>query len=333
MLIGEVSERSGVSARMLRHYDSIGLVSPTARTAGGYRRYTEDDIRRLFHVEGLRSLGLGLQEIADALGDRAFSPGAMVEDLIVRARERLAREEELLRKLNQVQASEPGDWSDVLHTIGLMRGLAAEAPSKRQRFALSLHAEEDRSVGLLTEAALDETDLNVAGALDWVLSLSGDRAVPTLTRALESPSAGRRRRAVEALEKIGSPRALETLAGAFRSPDPVVAGRAILALGRGGGADAIPGLVSLVVIGRDDVEASDVLAGLAERHGRAEEIVDAIAGELDRVDDAARLRLTTALAEIPGSSARATLTRLAGDDDRGVALTATFLLRSRQPEG
>ncbi len=58
MLIGEVAERSGVSPRMLRHYDALGLVSPTARTAGGYREYTSDDLRRLFHVESLRTLGL-----------------------------------------------------------------------------------------------------------------------------------------------------------------------------------------------------------------------------------------------------------------------------------
>ena len=44
MLIGEVAERSGVSARMLRHYDSLGLVSPSERTSGGYRSYSEADL-------------------------------------------------------------------------------------------------------------------------------------------------------------------------------------------------------------------------------------------------------------------------------------------------
>lgn len=48
MLIGEVARRSGVSARMLRHYDALGLVRPTGRTVGGYRAYSADDVRRIF---------------------------------------------------------------------------------------------------------------------------------------------------------------------------------------------------------------------------------------------------------------------------------------------
>ena len=99
MLIGEVSERSGISARMLRHYDAIGLVQPSGRTQGGYRKYSETDIRRLFHVEGLRSLGLELQEIAGVLDNQSFQPSEMVESLIERTRERLARDERLLRWL------------------------------------------------------------------------------------------------------------------------------------------------------------------------------------------------------------------------------------------
>jgi DNA-binding transcriptional MerR regulator len=90
VLIGEVSARSGISARMLRHYDRIGLVSPTGRTRGGYREYSSDDVRRLFHVEALRSLGLGLQEVADALDDLSFDPADVVDRLLARTRERLA---------------------------------------------------------------------------------------------------------------------------------------------------------------------------------------------------------------------------------------------------
>lgn len=44
MLIGEVAERSGISSRMLRHYDRTGVVSPSGRTAGGYRYYTDEEL-------------------------------------------------------------------------------------------------------------------------------------------------------------------------------------------------------------------------------------------------------------------------------------------------
>lgn len=59
----------GVSTRMLRHYDSLGLVRPTGRTVGGYREYSAGDIRRIFHVESLRLLGLSLRQIGRALED------------------------------------------------------------------------------------------------------------------------------------------------------------------------------------------------------------------------------------------------------------------------
>ncbi|MBO3085960.1 HEAT repeat domain-containing protein [Cellulomonas fengjieae] len=329
MLIGEVSERSGISARMLRHYDALGLVSPTGRTLGGYRQYSADDVRRLFQVEGLRSLGLSLQEISDVLADLAFDPAPLVEQLIERTRERLAREEELLRRLTQVHTTNPAAWADVLRTIGLLRGLEVGDASSRQRLVLELtgHAGD---VPSLAEAALNEPEPNVSGALYWALARSGDTAIPMLVETLDAPDADRRRRAVEALEKIGSPDALASLADAFRHPDPFVAGRAVLARGARGGADVIPALVALVVEGRDDVAAADALGVLAARHGHADAIVRAIRDELTDAPVAARQRLAGALAEVPGPAADAALTALLDDPERSVALTATSVLRARR---
>ncbi len=75
MLIGEVARRSGVSTRMLRHYESLGLVRPTGRTVGGYREYSAVDIRRIFQVESLRSLGMSLRQIARARAGNPVAPG------------------------------------------------------------------------------------------------------------------------------------------------------------------------------------------------------------------------------------------------------------------
>lgn len=332
MLIGEVSRRSGISARMLRHYDSIGLVSPTGRTHGGYREYSDDDVRRLFHVEGLRSIGLSLHDVATALGDLSFSPADMVDRLAARTRERIARDEELLRRLDRVRAGDPAAWSDVLHTIGLMRGFDDGDPSTRQRLALSLSGEDGRDAGALVDAALDEQDPNVAGALDWVLARIGDGAVPALAEALDSPLARRRRRAVTALTKIGSAAASDVLADAYRHPDPLVRGRAALVRGGRGVTGAVPALVALVVEGRDDVEAADVLGALATQPGRADEVAGAIARELATAPDEGRRRLTAALADVPGPLAHATLTGLVDDPDRHVAVTASYLVRARRAD-
>ncbi|KQM82674.1 MerR family transcriptional regulator [Agromyces sp. Leaf222] len=330
MLIGELSERSGISARMLRHYDRIGLVSPTGRTQGGYRDYSEEDARRLFHVEGLRSLGLSLREIAEVLEDLAFDPAPMIEQMIVSTRTRIAQEQELLDRLEQVRGRDPAAWSEVLGTIGLMRALDADDPSARQRLALALDREAETDVAALVDAVLRETDPNVAGALTWAIARRDEDAIPALVRALDAPGADRRRRAVEVLEKLGSPRAHAALGDAVANADPFVGSRAALARGALGDAAAVPALIALIVDGRYDVDAAETLGVLAADGGRAHQIVDAIVREIARTPVAARRRLAAALAEIPGDDAVAALTTIADDPDRGVALAASSVLRMRR---
>lgn len=327
MLIGEVAQQSGISARMLRHYDRIGLVRPSERTAGGYREYTEQDLRRLFHVEGLRSLGLSLHEIAHVLDDLSFSPVAMVDRLVASTRERLERDRELLTRLERVQGSDPGAWSDVLRTIGIMRQLGAADPATRFRFALTLAEPSGADASVLAEAALNEPEPGVANVLDLALARTGDAAVPVLAAALDDPAEQRRHRAVRALRKIGTPQTLEVLAAAADHSDPFVSKHATLASAALGRTDAVLALIRLIVEGDSDVEAADALGRLAARHGQADAVAEAIARELGRAEAPARQRLVAALGEIPGAAARATLEQLLDDPDPRVAHTAVFLLR------
>ena len=67
--MGRVAGLAGVTVRTLHHYDEIGLVQPSARTAAGYRAYSADDVERLQRVLAYRRLGFGLHEIADLVGD------------------------------------------------------------------------------------------------------------------------------------------------------------------------------------------------------------------------------------------------------------------------
>ena len=69
--VGAVASLSGVSVRTLHHYDHIGLVVPSVRTAAGYRGYTDADIERLHLVLVYRSVGLPLDEIRALLDDPA----------------------------------------------------------------------------------------------------------------------------------------------------------------------------------------------------------------------------------------------------------------------
>lgn len=67
MNIGEASRRSGVSAKMIRHYESLGLVPGVARTESNYRRYDEATLHTLRFIRRARDLGFGMHEIAELL--------------------------------------------------------------------------------------------------------------------------------------------------------------------------------------------------------------------------------------------------------------------------
>ncbi|WP_432456614.1 MerR family transcriptional regulator [Cellulomonas iranensis] len=334
MLIGEVAARSGVSARMLRHYDRIGLVPPTGRSRAGYREYGDADLRRLLHVEGLRSLGLSLSEVARALDDPGFDPAVVVDGLVAAARERRAREDELLDRLAQVRAGAPTAWPDVLRTVGLLRALGpGRTPAARQRAALTTVAADPRDGAALAAALLAEDDPNAAGALRWAVVRAAAAAVPVLVAALADDDAVRRRRAVVALADVDDPDAVAALADAYVDPDPEVRARALLAGGRRGDRRAVAPLVGLVVEGRDDVEAAEALGVLAEDPDVRAEITRRVADAAALADPPARQRIAGALAEVPGDGARALLERLAADPARPVALTATAVLRLRRTGG
>lgn len=330
MLIGEVAQQTGISARMLRHYDRIGLVLPSERSAAGYRRYSDADVQRLFRVEGLRSLGLGLAEIPAALTDEQFTTRGMIDQLLDRSRDQLARAQELVSRLEQVQASEPEAWPDVMRTIGLMRGFDAHEASARQRQALSLPDADERDVGVLVEALLREQDVNASGAIAWAVARAGDAAIPLLAAALDSPAEDRRHRALRALEKIGSPAALGALTDLADHRDPLLRARAHLARGRTGGAESIDAIVELIVLGTADIEGVEVLEGLARSDDLAPRVARALAAASASTDPAARRRLAGALGSIPGDEAVTALRDLAEDPEPSVALTAKALLRAHE---
>jgi MerR family copper efflux transcriptional regulator len=65
--IGEASARSGVSAKMVRHYESLGLLPRVARSDAGYRQYGESEVHTLRFIRRARDLGFGMAEIGELL--------------------------------------------------------------------------------------------------------------------------------------------------------------------------------------------------------------------------------------------------------------------------
>jgi len=67
MQIGELAERTDMSLRTIRHYDEVGLLTPSGRSEGGFRLYTHDDYLRLMVIRRMKPLGFSLDEMAELL--------------------------------------------------------------------------------------------------------------------------------------------------------------------------------------------------------------------------------------------------------------------------
>ena len=97
--IGELARRTGVSVRALRHYDAIGLLRSSARSASGYRLYDESDVVRLSQIKSLRHMGFSLEEAGEFLSRPGASPEQVVRLHLARLREQVAQQQRLLERL------------------------------------------------------------------------------------------------------------------------------------------------------------------------------------------------------------------------------------------
>jgi MerR family copper efflux transcriptional regulator len=103
MNIGQASAQSGVSQRMIRHYEAIGLIPKAKRRESGYRDYDDRDVHTLRFIRRARDLGFPIEEIGQLLAlwqDRSRASGD-VKALATARAEELKRKEEEIRAMRR----------------------------------------------------------------------------------------------------------------------------------------------------------------------------------------------------------------------------------------
>jgi Cu(I)-responsive transcriptional regulator len=140
MNIGQAAKTSGVSAKMIRHYESVGLFAQAMRTESGYRQYGDKEIRTLRFIRHSRALGFSIEQIRELLGlwqDRK-RPSRLVRAL---AQAHIAELDEKLKELQAMKATLEhlvhgchGDERPDCPIIDeLEQAMPADAPAARRR--------------------------------------------------------------------------------------------------------------------------------------------------------------------------------------------------------
>lgn len=198
--VGELAQRAALTVRALHHYDSIGLLTPSARSAAGYRLYDRDDVARLQQIQALRKLGMELAAIG-ALLDRAdVSPLAIVTsqlallDRQIEDAGRMRAQLTLLQgQLARGEAPTLSTWLTTLEQMTMYDKYFSKDEQQRLPLLHQLDAGADwqslvGEVGALMDAGAAFDDARVrAVALRWMALLERDTAGdPNLLLRLDS---------------------------------------------------------------------------------------------------------------------------------------------------
>lgn len=130
--IRKLSERTGVSSKTIRYYETIGLLPPPQRASNGYRLYDESDVERLKFVRHSRSLDFALEDIAEILAfrERDELPCDFMLNLVT---EKISEVEGRIRELEKLR-----DSLKALHEAGQR---LPEEPAMRRCVCRHIHAD------------------------------------------------------------------------------------------------------------------------------------------------------------------------------------------------
>ena len=192
--VGQVAELAGVTVRTLHHYDEIGLLSPSDRSAAGYRRYGDTDLARLRRILFYRELGFPLDEIATILADPHTDAAAhlrrqhrMLLDRIERLQQMVAAVEKELEATQMGISLTPEEQFEVFGT-DKVGGEWAEEAERRWGDTDSYQESQRRAAGYTKD--------------DWIrIKAEGDEGLRTFAELQRSGVAPDSPAATEAAEQ------------------------------------------------------------------------------------------------------------------------------------
>ncbi len=141
--IGEVAERTGVTQRTLRFYEEKGLLRPPTRMDGGFRLYSEEDVRRVEHIRRLQNLlGLTLAEIKEMV-----EAGEMLREIKARSRPEwdVAEKRRQLQKAIEVVTKQHGIVSQKAEQMSEMKVQLEERLQTFDRWMAELESMERKA--------------------------------------------------------------------------------------------------------------------------------------------------------------------------------------------
>src|SRR5436305_2352218 len=100
--VGHLARATGLTVRTLHHWDEIGLLRPAGRSGAGHRRYSDDDVARLYRIVALRRLGLSLEDVGAALAAEGPDLRAAVATHLARVEAQLAAQRALRLRLVRI---------------------------------------------------------------------------------------------------------------------------------------------------------------------------------------------------------------------------------------
>lgn len=326
--IGELAQRTGLTTRTLRHYDELGLLTPGERTEADYRLYSEGDLYRLLHIQGLKSLGLSLEEIRQALDHPEFQPQEVIERHIALIEERQAEYTRLLARLRNLREAAAVGWEEMAEVIALSERLHHPSRNQRTLAALSVTPADTAALSELVERLGTEPDFSVREHLTWAVVQLGEQALPVLQAQLNHTAPEVRLQVVHALTKLADPRTIPLLVSLLADSELPIIRKALFALGQLRSPEAAAALISQ--LGHPDLETATVLSEALQAQG--ELALPALHEALTQPEAAVRTQAAEALGRLGDPRSGDSLIEALEDSDEGVQFSALFALSSLKGE-